>query len=114
MNGSQKQIKWAEDIKASKDFSKFLGKGRNEQANAIIAKAVSFIESNDNAAFWIEYQDSSEMEMLNGLMTSGLLVKGWQFDHRATMAQDGTITITWEEIVQDGKGGHKETRTRII
>lgn len=32
MNGSEKQIKWAESIKAGMDFAQFLGKGGHKEA----------------------------------------------------------------------------------
>lgn len=114
MNGSQKQIEWANEIKASKNFSQFVGKGRSEQANRVIAKAISFVDGIDSAKFWIDHRNYTEMQILNGLMRGGIQVKGFDYDHRATMTADGTITIAWEEIVSDGKGGHKETRQQVI
>lgn len=114
MNGSEKQVKWAEDIRAGKNFDAMLGHGRSAEATRIIEKVVTYITSNDNAAFWIDYRDSSAMEIARDLMSCGLQVRGLGFEHRAKMAPDGTITVTWQAIVQDGKGGHKETRSKTL
>lgn len=114
MRGTEKQVKWAESIKASKDFSFFVGKGRDERSNAVIAKAVEFIGGIDNAAFWIDSRESSAMDLLRDLMGPGLEIKGIGFDDLAKMAPDGTITITWREIVQDGKGGSWAIRSKTL
>lgn len=112
MNGSEKQISWAEDIKSNMDFAKLR---KMVNGNQIAIKAIDYVENNENAAFWIEYKNYSAMHLMDQFLTSGLLIKGSSFDHRAKMDKaTGTITITWEEIVQDGKGGHKETRTQVI
>jgi hypothetical protein len=55
------------------------------------------------------------MRIMDKFLKGGLLVKGWQYSERATIDMTtGVITITWTEIVQDGKGGHKSTRTRTL
>lgn len=114
MNGSEKQVKWAEDIKASKNFDKFIDSARNEAAKVIVTKAVNFVKSIDSAKFWIDYRNSSEMDIFNSLMRGGLKINGHDNNRTAKMAQDGTITITEQVIVQDGKGGHSETKTEVI
>ena len=114
MKGSEKQVKWAEEIRDGKDFDAMLGHGRNAESNQIIEKAVSYVKNNDNASFWIDYRNSSAMNMLRGLMTEGLSIKGNQHDRLAKMAPDGIITITWREIVQDGKGGHYANRSKTL
>jgi len=114
MKGSDKQILWARDIKAKIDFDALIGKGRNAEANRIIEKAVTYIENNDNAAFWIDYRGRTAMDLCSELMSRGLQIRGFGFDHRAKMALDGTITVTWKVIVQDGKDGHYELRSKTL
>jgi hypothetical protein len=114
MKGSPKQVKWANDIRESKNFDKFIDSARSEAAKVIVTKAVNFVKGIDNAKFWIDYRNSSEMDIFNSLMTGGLKVNGHNNSRTAKMAQDGAITITEKVIVQDGKGGHYETRTETI
>lgn len=114
MNGSNKQVKWAEEIKATKNFDQFINAARGEAAKVIVTKAIGFVKNIDDAKFWIDYRNSSEMDIFNKLMTGGLKVKGHNNNRTAKMAQDGTITITEQVIVQDGKGGHYETKTETI
>lgn len=113
MNGSEKQVKWAEDIKQDK-ADEFAQLKERFGKSAAALKAIEYIEGNEHAAFWIDHRNSSVMEILDSLMRGGVQVKGHNFDHRATMTPDGTITVTWSEIVQDGKGGHKATRQVAI
>jgi len=114
MKGSEKQIKWADDIKANMkpDFDNL----RSQLAgNAIALKAINFVENLDLASFWIENRDSSPMTMLNEMVQSGLRIMGCEYSHNAKFNQsNGEITITWTEIVDDGKGGHEETREEVI
>lgn len=89
MNGSEKQIKWAEEIKANINVEKFLGKGKDENGNEIIRKAVEFVNSIEDARFWIDYRNKSAMQILTALMESGLQVKGFDFETRIKMTTDG-------------------------
>ena len=94
MKGSEKQVKWAEQIKKGKDFNQFLGKGRNGAANAVIAKAVGFICSIDSAKFWIDNRNNSEMDIVKSFMSPvGLAISGDDHADKATVATDGTITV---------------------
>lgn len=113
MNGSEKQIKWADEIKAGK--AEQFATLRSKVISPIGTRALDFIESLDSASFWIDNKDRSAMEMLTSLLRGGLSTKGSQSSERATMDQaTGIITITSKAIVQDGKGGHYETTTRTI
>lgn len=115
MKGSEKQIKWAETIKASKDFSQWLGKGKDEAANAVLAKAVAFIEAIDAAAFWIDNRDRTEQAIITDLLAGRLQPKGWQHDQKAKIDMStGVITLTETVIVSDGRGGHKETKVTTL
>jgi hypothetical protein len=113
MLGSQKQIKWAEDIRQGKleDFAKLEARA----LNGIAHKAISYIRDNEQASFWIDYRTASAADMLRSLLTGGISVWGFNFDRKAKLdPQTGTITVTWEEIVNDGKGGHKEVRKQTL
>lgn len=115
MNGSEKQIKWAETIKAGKDFSQWLGKGKDDAANAVLAKAIAFVESIDVAVFWIDNRDRTEQMIVTDLLAGRLQPKGWQHDQKAKIDMaTGVITLTETVIVSDGRGGHKETKVTTL
>lgn len=93
MNGSEKQIKWAEDIRASKasDFAALRSKIIDPKG----IKAVDFIESIDAAAFWIDNRSRSVLDMMTSLVRGGLSIKGGLFADKAVMDMaSGTITVT--------------------
>jgi len=113
MNGSEKQIKWANDIINSKQeaFAKFEQAAKND----IARKAIAYIRNNQNAAFWIDYRDTTVTDMVRALLGGTLSIYGYNFDHTAKLdSTTGVITESWEEIVNDGKGGHKAKRTRTL
>lgn len=115
MNGSEKQIKWAETIKAGKDFRQWLGKGKDDAANAVLAKAVAFIESIDAAAFWIDNRDRTEQAIVSYLLSGHLQPKGLQHGQKAKIDMaTGVITLTETVIVSDGRGGHEETKVTTL
>lgn len=99
MNGSQKQVKWAEDIKASKNFDQFVTAARNEQAKIIVTKAVDFVKNIESASFWIDYRDYAEMDIFNSLMRGNLKVNGLGENATAKMSPDGEITITEKSLI---------------
>ena len=110
MRGTEKQIKWAEDIreKIMADFDAL-------KLNEIGKKAVDYISDIEEAEFWIDHRDCQGLTLLQMLSKGTLRVKGLGYGHTAKIdPQDGRITMTWEEIVSDGKGGHKETRTKVV
>ncbi len=109
MQGSEKQIKWAQDIKAkmTEEAQNYLGKV--EAYDVVINKILSI----DHAEFWIDYRDYSLQHILQSL-PSGIRVKGFGFSN--TLKADKKtleLTETWDEIVADGKGGHKVTKSKI-
>lgn len=106
MKGSEKQIRWAEQIKAGKYFIDL----RNRAKSPIAIKILDFVENIDDASFWIKYRNNAPEEMLEEMATLGLQI----CNKTARYDANGVITITWTKIVQDGKGGHKETRTQTI
>ena len=106
MTGSEKQVKWAKDIKSNLDFNSI----KNQVAgNDAAIKVIEFIENNEYASFWIDYRDHQVTDLLRAISTTGLRIRGFGFDHKAKVDQTGQITITWEEIISDGKGGYKKT-----
>lgn len=115
MKGSEKQVKWAEAIKASKNFQEWIGRGKDDNANQVLVKAVAYFENIQESAFWIDNRDKSEKHLLMKLFDGTLQPKGDGWDRRAKMDKEtGVITETWTVIVQDGKGGHKEDRTQTL
>lgn len=112
MKGSAKQVAWAEDIKAKlKDgFEDFKARAKNAAADKII----DFIQNQEDARFWITYRNYTAQMLIMTILKEGLQIKGNEYSHNATATQDGTITITWKEIVADGKGGCEETKTKTL
>ena len=114
MKGTEKQIKWAEAIKATmkQDFDAI----RTQfEGNAIAIKAIDFVQGLDWATYWIDNRNSNPMAMLNEIAQGNLRTRGDGYSHTAKFDQaTGAITVTWEEIVSDGKGGHKETKEEVM
>ena len=114
MIGSEKQIAWAEKIKAGMedDFAAIMDQvSGNEHA----VKTIEFIQNIEHASFWISYRKNVPTDMLREICSKGLRLRGNEYSHKATVDQTtGKITITWTEIVSDGKGGHKETMAEEI
>jgi hypothetical protein len=54
------------------------------------------------------------MDMMDKLIHGTLQIWGSEHDRKAKLNQAGEIVISWQEIVHDGKGGHKETRTQVL
>lgn len=109
MKGSEKQIKWANQIQAKIAEQAKAYLGRNEK----IDKAVNKILSIDNASFWIDYRDYDINLMLSSLQREGLRNRGFGYSNNIKIDRTYTITETWTEIVSDGKGGHKETKSKV-
>jgi len=114
MRGTEKQIKWAAEIKATMkpDFDAI----RTQfEGNAIATKAIDFVQGLDWASFWIDNRSSNPMTMMNEIAQGKLRTRGNGYGHTANFDQaTGAITVTWTEIISDGKGGHKEEKKEII
>ncbi|EMS77185.1 hypothetical protein [Desulfotignum phosphitoxidans] len=86
MTGSEKQIKWAEDIKRQANFencrSQFAG-------NAAANKAIDWLENIENVKFWIENQGQEAAVLLTILATTGL---DMQDGTTAKADTDGNVT----------------------
>ena len=110
MKGSEKQINWANDIKATFVASAQSLLGKNPHAD----RAINLILSIDDSNFWITYRENDWRFLLNSLYSTGLSNKGSGYSNN--IKADKTTHIiaeTWETIVSDGKGGHKETKIKI-
>ena len=107
MNGSEKQIKWAEDIKAGK-IEKFNEIKSHAKLPAGV-KLIDYILGQEQASFWIDYRGMTPGEILHLILTSGLMI-----GNTTAKANQSEIVITWDEIVQDGKGGHLEKKQNTI
>jgi hypothetical protein len=91
MEGTEKQIKWAKDIRDN-----FQGNFPDMSSNPITQKAKDFVLGIDNAAFWLDHRKRSPQRILRDLIGGGLAIRGFQFPHRAKLdKKTGTITITW-------------------
>ena len=109
MKGSAKQIAWAEKIQEEKaDAAKSI-MGKNQAADRVINSILAI----DNACFWIDYRNYEWRTMLSSLQREGLRVKGLDHSNIIKIDKSMTITETWEEIVQDGKGGYMETKSKV-
>ena len=109
MKGSQKQIAWANDIQATFAESAKTLLGRNADAD----RAINLILAIDEAQFWIEYRYNTWRDLLRCLYSQGLNLKGSEYSN--TIKADKVthaVTETWQVMVNDGKGGHKETKTK--
>lgn len=112
MEGTKKQIKWANDIKSKMCFED-LRKQFTDNPTAI--KVINFVDNLDHATFWIDNRNSDPMTMLNEITRGTLRIHGSSYGHTAKFEQNlNIITITWDEIVSDGHGGHRETMTEVI
>ena len=89
MNGSEKQIKWANEIKAEINMQQLIGNGRDEKSNVLISKVVEFVENIEDANFWIDYRNQSAVGIASQLMGRGLQIKGNNYKTRIKMTMDG-------------------------
>lgn len=75
MNGSEKQINWANDIRNGKaqEFEKLIGAATND----IARNAIAYIRDNECAAFWIDYRDTKPIDMFHSLFKGTLMIEGY-------------------------------------
>jgi hypothetical protein len=88
MKGSQKQIEWAEKIKANIEAEAKQYRGRKEAYD----KMIDFILSIDNASFWIDHRDYGFKTLMTDLYKGGLLIRGTEFSDCAKCDENGDIT----------------------
>lgn len=102
--GSEKQIKWAEDIKASLTFDGVLD-------HPATKKAMEMILNIERATWWINNRERSGYDMIRAMLTGGLYVDGGL----AEIVKDGSkITLTSRVIISDDRGGHVEDKIKVI
>jgi len=99
MNGSEKQVKWTEEIKASKNFGQFVKNAKGSKMEDFVTKAVDFVTSIESASFWIDYRDYSEVRILDSLAKGNLKPKGFGENATAKISQTGEITITEKSLI---------------
>ena len=108
MKGSDKQIKWATDIKEAITWD-----GVND--HPIITAAKTLICQNDDASWWIDNRNRTGYSMIRSMLTGGLMISNRGNAKTAAIRKDGSaIDITWTEIIADGKGGHHEDKSQTI
>jgi hypothetical protein len=88
MKGSQKQIEWAEKIKANIEAEAKPYKGKK----AAYDKMIDFILSIDSASFWIDYRSQDFKSLMTDLYKGGLLIRGNDFSDCAKCDENGDIT----------------------
>lgn len=108
MIGSEKQIAWANEIKAKIEAEAKPLYGKAECFDRILTLILSI----DNAKFWIDYRDRNLRSLLGSLSREGLRIKGLDYSNTIKCDATYTVTETWTEIVSDGKGGHTETKSK--
>ena len=88
MIGSEKQIKWASDIKAKIETEAAQYKGKAEHYDKII----DFILSINDSRFWIDYRESDLRDLMTKLIKSALFVNGQDNSDCAKSDMAGVIT----------------------
>ena len=111
MRGSEKQIAWAEKIRTEINMKNAFG---DQKLTPGAKKAIDFIDSIEDARFWIDHRENKAQALLMELARGTLQVKGSEFSHVAKIAENDEITVAWNEIVNDNKGGHREEKTEIF
>ncbi len=110
MKGSEKQVAWAEDIKKN-----FVESAKTE---LLLGKVKAFdklyekIMSIEYAEFWIDIRKDSWRDVLYQLQKGVLAVRGRNYSNRLQSDRNFVLTETWQEIINDGKGGYEETFTK--
>lgn len=93
MNGSEKQIKWAKEIKANMGWEEF--KSTMPSGNTAAKRVADFIDTMD-AAIWIENRGLRNADiLLRGLIFTGLYCNG--ITYQADRA-NGDIIATWDDV----------------
>lgn len=99
MNGSEKQVKWAEEIKATKNFDQFIKNAKGSKMETFVTNAANFVKNIESAAFWIEYRDYSEIRILDSLAKGNLKINGFSENATAGISQSGEITVTEKSLI---------------
>lgn len=80
MQGSEKQITWATEIRnrIEAEVNPLMAKVPQHRADAV-AKAVALIVAIDYAAFWIDNKDINLVGLVRSISTVGLRYKGLEY-----------------------------------
>ena len=105
MNGTSKQIMWAKKIKQRYIDNNFDMKS----LTTIGKKAIDFILSIDDSAFWIDNRHKTGSELLHDFAKGRLRIKGNGFSHVAKISPDGEISVSYNVYK-----GRKNTVTKLI
>jgi hypothetical protein len=94
LTGSEKQIKWANDIRAKvqDDFDNFKTALKD---NPAAIKGIEFIENIESSRFWIDHKDFDAQGLL--VLFSGELgldFRGIEYADNARITLDGEIIIS--------------------
>lgn len=93
MKGSEKQTKWAEEIKTKIEtgFAAFT-------AHPVIDKATAYVLGIDNASFWIDearYHTDNPIGLIMAFARDGIRIRGLGFGDLAKIdEQTGEITVS--------------------
>lgn len=106
--GSEKQVKWANDIRSQflKDLSAIEGKLAQPGKTA-----VTFLKAIPDSRYWIDNRKATATQHLESLQ-NGLFInaKGGYY----VMKNDGKIYKKWSQIIPDGKGGYKKEFEAVV
>lgn len=93
LTGSEKQIKWAMDIKSKMqaDFDKFKDMMKDSEA---AIKAIKFVENIEAAKFWIDNRNFDVAGLLTLFGGQGLSYRGDECAEIAKVSVDGKITLS--------------------
>lgn len=113
MKGTEKQVAWAISI-MSKVETGLEDIKKQFAGNQPAISAIEYIENIKYAAFWIDYRECDALDMLRKFSGSGLSIRGKSHSHIAKVDKNGKITVSWSEIISDGKGGYQKTFTKEV
>ena len=104
MKGSEKQIKWAEDIKrqiVAFDMS---------NATPVTKKIMAWAETIDDASWWIDMKGTKDMGDFVVTLMAGTFIN----NKKHILTREGKLIKKWSEIISDGKGGYKEEYEEMV
>lgn len=104
LTGSEKQIKWAEDIRAKADWST---EGLTPRGKEI----VDWTKGINDSKWWIENRDLKSTRDVISALTAGTFING---KLHVLDQKTGRIIKKWSDIISDGKGGYKKNYEEIV
>ena len=104
LKGSEKQVKWAEDIRQKADWST---DGLTPRGKEII----DWVKKIDDAKWWIENRDLKTTKDVISALSAGTFING---KAHVLDQKTGKIVKKWSEIISDGKGGYKKQYEDVV